>query len=167
MINLGTLGGAACPICNSGGNGPNASGESAIGLDTATLDPMNEDFCGDGTHHQCLGAIWRHGRLTALPTLPGGHNADAFGLNNHGQVIGFSENGVHDPSCATLTPFQVTRFEFWSLRFECCLISADPLQTQTPNSNPKLKTQNSKLKTQNHPTHPAPRCLCSRPPERN
>jgi probable HAF family extracellular repeat protein len=111
FIDAGTLGGAACPVCNSGGNGPNASGESAIGSDTAALDPLGQDFGGDGTHHQSLGAIWRNGRLTALPTLPGGHNANAFGLNNRSQIIGFSENGVHDPSCAMGTPFQVTRYE--------------------------------------------------------
>jgi probable HAF family extracellular repeat protein len=49
--------------------------------------------------------------LTALPSLPGGHNANAFWINSRGQVVGFSENGIPDSTCATTTPFQVTRFE--------------------------------------------------------
>jgi probable HAF family extracellular repeat protein len=61
---------------------------------------MDEDFCEDGTNLQCLAAVWKNGRLTALPTLPGGHNAKAFGLNNQGQVVGFSENGTSDSTCA-------------------------------------------------------------------
>jgi uncharacterized membrane protein len=69
--------------------GRTLSGEAAIGSDTSTLDPLGEDFCAFGSHRQCLGAVWRNGTLTALPTLPGGHNANAFGLNNQGEVVGY------------------------------------------------------------------------------
>jgi probable HAF family extracellular repeat protein len=111
LHDLGTLDGPACPACNSGADGPNASGEAAVGSETRNTDPNGEDFCGYGTHHQCLGAIWKNGRLTALPTLKGGNNANAFDLNNQGQVIGFAENGTPDSTCKILTPFQVFRFE--------------------------------------------------------
>jgi probable HAF family extracellular repeat protein len=104
MQDLGTLGG---PSSEAGG--PNASGESAIISETSMLDPLNEDFCAFGTHKQCLGAIWKHGAMTALPTLKGGHNAAAYWLNNQGQVVGFSENGTLDSTCST--PFQKLRFE--------------------------------------------------------
>ena len=60
---------------------------------------------------QCLAALWKNGRLTALPTLPGGHNAKAFGLNILGQVVGFSENGTSDSTCAMAIPYQKLRFE--------------------------------------------------------
>lgn len=112
LINLGTPGGSACPNCNSGADGPNAGGEVAIGSDTAKMDPNGEDFCLFGTHRQCLGGIWRDGFLTALPTLPGGNNANAFNLNDRGMVIGFSENGVKDPACASNgMPNQVSQFQ--------------------------------------------------------
>jgi probable HAF family extracellular repeat protein len=111
LKDIGTLGGASCPTCNSGAGGPNASGEAAIGSDTSTLDPLGQDFCAFGSHRQCLGAVWKNGTLTALPTLPGGYNANAFGLNNRGEVVGFSENGIHDTTCSTGSPSQVTRFE--------------------------------------------------------
>jgi probable HAF family extracellular repeat protein len=109
---LGTLGGP-----NSAADGPNAKGEAAIGSETATPDPNGEDFCEYGTHLQCLGAIWKDHRLTALPTLPGGQNANALELNNRGQVVGLAENGVRDSTCLTGgTPFQVFDFEavIWS-----------------------------------------------------
>ena len=109
MINLGTLGGTACPDCNSEAGGPNAHGESALISETANTDPNNEDFCAFGTHRQCLGATWRNGALTALPPLPGGNNDQAYWLNNRGQVVGFSENGTQDSTC--ITPSQVLRFE--------------------------------------------------------
>jgi probable HAF family extracellular repeat protein len=64
LKDLGTLGGP-----NSGADGPNLFGEAAIGSETSTLDPNGEDFCAFGTHHQCLGAIWRNGRLSPLPSL--------------------------------------------------------------------------------------------------
>src|SRR5262249_56382165 len=77
--------------------------------ETATLDPNGEDFCEFGTGRQCLAALWRNGTLTALPTLPGGNNSEAFFVNNGGEIVGVSEIGKPDPTCAT--PFQVCRFE--------------------------------------------------------
>jgi probable HAF family extracellular repeat protein len=106
LIDLGTLGGPS-----SCADGPNAFGEAAIISDTSNPAFMNEDFCGDGTHLQCLAAVWKDGGLTALPTLPGGNNSQTYWLNNRGQVVGFSENGTPDPTCATGTPYQVLRFE--------------------------------------------------------
>ena len=114
MINLGTLGPPAfpaCPTCNSGGAAVVASGEVAIGSEIATPDPNGEDFCQYGTHRECLGAIWRNGVMTALPTFPGGNNANAFWINNLGQASGFAENDVADSSCSIVTPFQVRRFQ--------------------------------------------------------
>jgi probable HAF family extracellular repeat protein len=103
---LGTLGG---PSSEAGG--PNASGESAIISETSMMDPLNEDFCGFGTHKQCLGAIWKNGTMTALQPLQGGHNSQAYWIDNQGQVAGLAENGISDPTCASATPFQVLRFE--------------------------------------------------------
>jgi probable HAF family extracellular repeat protein len=111
MTDLGTLGGLDCPACNSAAGGPNASGESALNSETSETDPNGEDFCGFGTHRQCLGAIWKHGRLTALAPLPGGNNAQAYWINNRGQAVGFSENSTSDLTCPIATPFQVLRFE--------------------------------------------------------
>src|ERR1051325_2109558 len=99
LIDLGTLGGTDCPTCNSGASVPNEVGEVELGSDTAALDPLGEDFGFDHTGHQVLPAIWNDGTLTALRPLPGGNNANAFGLNNRGQVVGFSENGVYDLTC--------------------------------------------------------------------
>ncbi len=48
--------------------------------------------------------------MTALPTLAGGNNANAFGINDRSQIVGFSENNVHDPTCAPGTASQVFRF---------------------------------------------------------
>ena len=111
LHDLGTLDGPACPTCNSGVDGPNLLGWAAVGSETAKLDPHGEDFCAYGTHHQCLAAVWKNGRLNALPNLPGGNNANAFELNDLGEVVGFAENGVADATCAPGTPFQAFRFE--------------------------------------------------------
>lgn len=114
IINLGTLGPPAfpaCPMCNSGASGVGAAGEVAMGSEIATLDPNGEDFCQYGTRRECVGAIWRNGVLTAFANLPGGNNNNVFWINNRGQASGFAENGVFDPACATVTPFQVRRFQ--------------------------------------------------------
>jgi probable HAF family extracellular repeat protein len=108
IINLGTLGGP-----NSAANGPNSRGETLVISDTDQADPNGEDFCNFGTHLKCHAAIWQHGALTPLPTLPGGNNAQAYWTNDRGQVIGFSETET-DPQrkagyCAT--PSQLLDFE--------------------------------------------------------
>jgi probable HAF family extracellular repeat protein len=109
LIDLGSLDGPSS--CADIPGGPNAFGETTITSDTPNAAYMDEDFCEDGTHLQCLAALWKNGRLTALPTLPGGHNAKAFGLNILGQVVGFSENGTSDSTCAMAIPYQKLRFE--------------------------------------------------------
>src|ERR1039457_1996762 len=111
LTDLGTLGGAACPLRNSAADGPNLLGETAIGSEISTPDPDGEDFCAYGTHLQCRGVVSRNGKLIALRNLPGGRNANAFGINDLGQLVGFSENGVRDSTCVNATPFQVFRFE--------------------------------------------------------
>ena len=118
ITNLGVLGPPlfpACPTCNSGAAGVSALGEVAIGSEIAMLDPNGEDFGQfdppNPTHRVTRGAIWRRGVMTALPNLPGGNNANAFWINNLGQVSGFAENGFFDSSCSQVTPFQVERFQ--------------------------------------------------------
>jgi probable HAF family extracellular repeat protein len=37
--------------------------------------------------------------MSALPTL-GGNNGQASAINNHGQIVGFAENGIEDSSCS-------------------------------------------------------------------
>jgi probable HAF family extracellular repeat protein len=111
LKDLGTLEGSACGSCNSGADGPNLLGETAIGSEISKPDPDGEDFCAYGTHLQCRGVVSIGSRLVALANLPGGRNSNAFGINDLGQLVGFSENGVRDSTCATATPFQVFRFE--------------------------------------------------------
>jgi probable HAF family extracellular repeat protein len=111
FLNLETLGGVACPDCSSEAGGPNAKGESPIVSETSDPAYMGEDFCGFATHRQCLGAIWKNGKMTALPTLRGGQNGQAYWSNNQGQVVGFTENGTPDSTCSSSVPFQVLRFE--------------------------------------------------------
>jgi probable HAF family extracellular repeat protein len=111
LVDLGTLGGS-----NSGADGPNLYGEAAVGSELATADPNGEDFCGYGTHLACRGALWRWGKLRALPNLPGGRNANAFEVNNLGQVVGWAETGVRDASCAKATPSQV--FQLQAVKWE-------------------------------------------------
>src|ERR1700761_891613 len=106
LQDLGTLGGPS-----SAADGPNIFGEAAVGSEISTLDPDGEDFCAYGTKLVCRGAIWSFGKLRQLPNLPGGRNANAFAVNDLGQVIGFAENGVRDPACSTGTPNQVFRFD--------------------------------------------------------
>src|SRR5262249_50468139 len=51
---------------------------------------------------------WQNGQMTALPPFPGGFSSYATGVNNKGQVVGWAENGIHDPTCNPA--FQVLQF---------------------------------------------------------
>jgi len=94
-LDLGTLGGQ-----NSWMNWGeiNDRGQVVGDSETAVLDPNGEDICGFGTHLTCLPFLWQNSHMRALPTL-GGNNGQASAINNHGQIVGFAENGIVDSSC--------------------------------------------------------------------
>ena len=97
LISLGTLGGPG-----SAASGLNSLGEPVVTSSTVQADPNGESFCpGLAPKTQCLGAVWRRGKLSALPTLPGGNNAKAWWINDQGEVVGFSENGIRDETPAS------------------------------------------------------------------
>ncbi len=87
---LGTFGGKNSTLLNQ------FSGFS----ETATTDPLGQDFCGTGTHLICLPLIAQYGSAIKLPLL-GGNNGAAFGNNDIGQVAGVSQTADTDPSCLT------------------------------------------------------------------
>jgi probable HAF family extracellular repeat protein len=103
MTDLGTLGGP-----NSFEQWPVKDNRGLIvgSAETSAIDPFAEDFCGfdsdsgvPRTGLICLGFLWHDGVMIALPTL-GGNNAEALGVNNRGQVVGFAETSIRDANCA-------------------------------------------------------------------
>jgi probable HAF family extracellular repeat protein len=93
---------------NAGGSAPNASGELAIAAEISETDPLNEDYCLWGTGLKCIGAVWKNGQMTPLPSLSPGKNAIALVINARGQLIGWADSGTVDNTCA---PPQQLRFE--------------------------------------------------------
>jgi probable HAF family extracellular repeat protein len=85
---LGTLGGPNSEVLGG------LSGFS----ETATPDPLGQDFCLQGTRLTCLAFTLVKRREVALPTL-GGTGAIAFGNNDSGQVVGESLTTTQDPGC--------------------------------------------------------------------
>jgi probable HAF family extracellular repeat protein len=72
---------------------------------TGESDPLDEDwscelggFLTETTDLLCHGFIWQDGVTRELPTL-GGNHGFAAGVNNLGQVVGWAETAVHDPTC--------------------------------------------------------------------
>ena len=92
MADLGTLGGP-----NSWAATANERGQTVGGAETDMQDPNQENDCFFGTTFQCLPFIWRHGRMTALPTL-GGTNGFVNWTNNR-EAIGYAENSTPDSTC--------------------------------------------------------------------
>jgi len=85
---LGTLGGSNSAVL----------GELSGYSETATPDPLAQDFCAIGTHLVCLAMTVANQNEVALPTL-GGTAAAAFGNNDSGQVVGESLTATNDPGC--------------------------------------------------------------------
>lgn len=107
-IELGTLGG---PNSNVPWAGLNNRGMVAGISAVPEPDPLGEEwscaaFYPTVTGHGCLGFVWESGTMRFLPTL-GGNNSFATGINSRGQVVGWAENDVEDPSC---TDTQVLQF---------------------------------------------------------
>lgn len=111
-VPLGNLGGpnsaVAWPVKSNNG--------VIVGIsETADADPLGEYFScypffatGVPTGQICKGFRWQNGQMTPLPPFPGGYSSYAAGVNNRGQVVGWAENGVHDPTCDT--SFQILQF---------------------------------------------------------
>jgi probable HAF family extracellular repeat protein len=84
------------------------------------LDPVGENFScwpffasGVPTGRICQGFRWQNGLMMALPPFPGGFSSYATGVNNRGQIVGWAENGVHDPTCDTATQILQFRAVIW------------------------------------------------------
>ena len=117
-IDLGTLGGpnsaVLWPVKSENG--------MIVGVaETAELDPLGESwscsaFFPSVTGRTCLGFVWQDGQMSPLPTL-GGNNGFATGANKRGEVVGWAENTVDDPTC---NPPQVLQFRatVWDTRRE-------------------------------------------------
>ncbi|MFZ0031651.1 MAG: hypothetical protein WAK84_07255, partial [Candidatus Cybelea sp.] len=95
-IDLGTLGGPKSGIFqyNHG-----RAGQFVGWSETSDTDPFDENFCGFGTSHTCLGFSWQHGKMRSLPTL-GGNNDNTNDVNKRGQMVGAAETSTQDPSCS-------------------------------------------------------------------
>ncbi len=94
-IDLGTLGGPNSGIFQYLHGAP---GQFVGWSETSEIDPNNENFCGFGTSHICLGFSWQHGKMRSLPTL-GGNNDNTNDVNKRGQMVGAAETSTQDPSC--------------------------------------------------------------------
>lgn len=105
---LGTLGG---PSSRVPWPGMNERGLIAGISHTGELDPMNEGWSceaggflpGTSPRRVCRGFVWHNGAMTELPTLGGTHGF-AASINNRGQIVGWAETPVHDPTCVGESP---------------------------------------------------------------
>ena len=103
LTDLGTLGG---PNSSVTWNVKNTAGIIVGISQTLTPEPLGESW-SSATFYSTpnnvgfinLGFVWQNNQMRGLPNFPGGNNGFATGANNLGQVVGWAENGVHDPTC--------------------------------------------------------------------
>jgi probable HAF family extracellular repeat protein len=88
---------------------------------TAAPDPLGEAWSSAAFYGPPynvgfinLGFVWEQGQMRGLPTFVGGNNGFATGANNLGQVVGWAENDVHDPTCVSPQVLQF-RPAMWGL----------------------------------------------------
>ena len=125
LLDLGTLGG---PNSSVTWNVKNTAGIIVGISQTLTPEPLGEwwsSFAFYSTPNNIgfinLGFVWEQslGQMRGLPNFPGGNNGFATGANNLGEVVGWAENGVHDPTCCSSGPtcHQVLQFRpaVWQL----------------------------------------------------
>lgn len=121
ITDLGTLGG---PGSSSTVPWPGLNDRGMVaGISlTSKVDPLDEDWsCEAGgfitqvTNLICRGFVWDNGRMHELPTL-GGNHGFATGVNNWGQVVGWAETPIHDPTCTGVQQLQF-RAVLWEPRW--------------------------------------------------
>jgi len=119
VIDLGALGGqgfnstVAWPIKSNNG--------VVVGIsDTDEDQPPADNFScypffatGSPTGKVCKGFRWVNGAITALPPFLGGLNSYATAVNNRGEIVGWAENGVADPTCNTAVQTLQFRAVIW------------------------------------------------------
>jgi probable HAF family extracellular repeat protein len=118
LSDLGTLGG---PNSSVTWNVKNTAG-IIVGI-SQTADPqlLGESWSSaafystpNNVGYINLGFVWQNNQMRGLPNFPGGNNGFATGANNLGQVVGWAENGVHDPNCCCTQVLQF-RPAVWTL----------------------------------------------------
>src|SRR6266536_2786801 len=118
LTDLDTLGG---PNSSVTWNVKNTAGIIVGISQTLTPEPNGESWSSaafystpNNVGYINLGFVWEQGQMRGLPNFPGGNNGFATGANNLGQVVGWAENGVHDPTCCC---HQVLQFRpaVWTL----------------------------------------------------
>jgi len=118
LTDLGTLGG---PNSSVTFNVKNTAG-IIVGI-SQTADPqlLGESWSSaafystpNNVGYINLGFVWQQGQMRGLPNFAGGNNGFATGANNFGQVVGWAENGVHDPTCCCTQVLQF-RPAMWTL----------------------------------------------------
>ncbi|HXL09342.1 MAG TPA: hypothetical protein VN966_03905, partial [Candidatus Bathyarchaeia archaeon] len=120
LADLGTLGG---PNSSVTWNVKNTAG-IIVGI-SQTADPqlLGESWSSanfystpNNVGYINLGFVWEQsqGQMRGLPNFAGGNNGFATGANNLGQVVGWAENGIHDPNCCCTQVLQF-RPAMWTL----------------------------------------------------
>jgi len=119
VIDLGSLGG---PGFNSAVAWPVKSNNGVVvGISDTDEDqqPANNFSCypffatGSPTGKVCKGFRWANGAMTALAPFPGGFNSYATAVNDRGEIVGWAENGVRDPTCNTALQTLQFRAVIW------------------------------------------------------
>jgi probable HAF family extracellular repeat protein len=103
-VSLGTLGGEGTSSMVPW-PGQNNSG-MIVGIShTDAVDPLGEDwscefggFLPETDNLTCRGFVWENGVMRELPTF-GGQHGFATGVNDRGEVVGWAETTVLDPTC--------------------------------------------------------------------
>src|SRR5881275_2806133 len=118
LLDLGTLGGLNSSVT---WNVKNTAGIIVGISQTLTPEPLGENWSSGAFYstpnnagYINLGFVWKGGQMRGLPNFPGGNNGFATGANNLGQVVGWAENGVHDPNCCCTQVLQF-RPAVWTL----------------------------------------------------
>lgn len=115
---IGTLGG---PNSNVPWAGVNSSGMVAGISQTLEKDSLDQRWSCSAflppseANYICHAFVWQHGTMRQLPTL-GGANGFATGINARGQVVGWAETAVRDPTCDADTRVLQFRATLWDSR---------------------------------------------------